>query len=182
MKSRLVFAVVVVVALATAGCSSDSSEPDEVISEFVAEEPIESVSTTATTETVATSTASVPSTTLPPSTTTTAFVVSAESGEALARAICSGCHSFTETPRITAPTLHGVLGSTVELADGSSVLADSVFIRESIVDPQAKIVKGDWTRTMPTFSETFTFEDDGVGARLSANQIDALVLFVESLG
>jgi cytochrome c5 len=181
MKIRLVFAVLVVVALATAGCSSDSSEPDEVTSEFVAEEPIELVSTTATTETVTTSTASVPSTTLPPSTTTTAFLVSAESGKALYKPLCSNCHTLTETPGTKAPTHQGLFGSTVELADGSSVLADSAYIRESIVDPQAKIVKGDWTQTMPTYSETYEF-GSGVGARLSADQIDALVLFVESLG
>lgn len=114
--------------------------------------------------------------------TTSAFLVSAESGEALARAVCSRCHTFTGTARPTAPTLHGVLGSTVELADGSSLLADSVYIRESIVDPQAKIVKGDSTQTMPTFSETFTIGDGPIGVRLNADQIDALVLFVESLG
>jgi hypothetical protein len=36
MRIRLVFAVAVVVAVTAAGCSSDSSEPDDVINEFVA--------------------------------------------------------------------------------------------------------------------------------------------------
>jgi len=109
--------------------------------------------------------------------------VSAESGETLGGAVlCSRCHTFAGTQKPAGPTLYGVLGSTVELAAGSSVLTDSVYIRESIVDPQAKIVKGDWTQTMPTFSETFTIGDGPIGVRLSADQIDALVLVVESLG
>lgn len=62
---------------------------------------------------------------------------------------CIGCHSLDGTPRDTGPTWFGLYGSTVELADGSSVVADEAFIAESILDPKAKEVAGFSPTTMP---------------------------------
>ena len=45
--------------------------------------------------------------------------------------------------------LAGVFGSTVQLMDGRKVVADENYIRESIVNPQAKIVLG-YQPIMPT--------------------------------
>ena len=48
------------------------------------------------------------------------------------------------------PSLVGVFGSAVQLADGSSVPADEGYVRESILTPKAKIVAG-YEPVMPTF-------------------------------
>ena len=54
---------------------------------------------------------------------------------------CIGCHSADGSP-MTGPTWFGLYGSTVNLADGTTVTADDAFITESILDPNAKIVAG----------------------------------------
>lgn len=64
---------------------------------------------------------------------------------------CGGCHSITSTPLPSAPTWFGLFGSNVELADGSTVVADDAFLTESIVDPTAKEVKGFSPSTMPPY-------------------------------
>ncbi len=64
---------------------------------------------------------------------------------------CGGCHSVTSTPLPSAPTWFGLFGSNVELADGSTVVADDAFLTESIVDPTAKEVKGFSPSTMPPY-------------------------------
>src|SRR5262249_46433938 len=60
---------------------------------------------------------------------------------------CLTCHN-RQTQR--APILEGLYGSTVTLRDGRTVVADYGYIRESILDPRAKIVQG-WEPIMPTF-------------------------------
>ena len=54
--------------------------------------------------------------------------------------------------------LIGLYGSTVTLTDNSTVVADDNYIRESILNPQAKIVKG-FGPIMPTFQGQVN-EDD----------------------
>lgn len=54
---------------------------------------------------------------------------------------CNACHSIDGSPGI-APTFKGLYGSTVRLADDSTATADFAYIRESILDPGARIVAG----------------------------------------
>jgi cytochrome c oxidase subunit 2 len=61
---------------------------------------------------------------------------------------CVTCHLQDGSGR--GPKLNGVPGSTVELANGTSVTADDGYIRESILTPQAKLVSG-FQPVMPTF-------------------------------
>ncbi len=63
---------------------------------------------------------------------------------------CATCHRSpgAEAPRC--PPLEGVFGSTVALTDGSTVTADEAYVRESILKPNAKIVKG-YPAAMPPF-------------------------------
>jgi cytochrome c oxidase subunit 2 len=61
---------------------------------------------------------------------------------------CVTCHLNDGTGR--GPSLAGVAGSKVELANGTGVVADDVYIRESILTPQAKLVSG-YQPVMPTF-------------------------------
>jgi cytochrome c oxidase subunit 2 len=69
---------------------------------------------------------------------------------------CLSCHSADENAR--APVLEELYGKTVPLRDGRSVLADEAYIRESIVDPAAKVVAG-YESIMPTFKGQVTEEE-----------------------
>jgi cytochrome c oxidase subunit II len=72
---------------------------------------------------------------------------------------CSGCHSIDGSPKV-GPTLKGVFGSTVELADGKKVKADEEYLRESIEEPNEQVVKG-FQPIMPTFK---TLKPDEIAA------------------
>ena len=61
---------------------------------------------------------------------------------------CITCHKEDSGGR--GPTLHGLFGKPVELADGRTVTADENYIRESIMNSQAKVVKG-YQPIMPAF-------------------------------
>src|SRR5579884_1784817 len=62
---------------------------------------------------------------------------------------CSTCHLLDEQGRC--PILRGVYGSRVLLDDGRTIVADDAYIRESILNPNAKIVAGFHKDVMPTF-------------------------------
>lgn len=80
---------------------------------------------------------------------------------------CITCHLGNGTGR--APSLNGLYGGTVRLADGSSVTADDTYIRESIVNPPAKIVAG-YQPLMPMFQ-----------GQLTEEQILDLIAYIKSL-
>jgi cytochrome c oxidase subunit 2 len=61
---------------------------------------------------------------------------------------CITCHKADTTGR--GPSLLGVFGSTVQLADGRKVIADENYLRESIMNSQAKVVQG-YQPIMPAF-------------------------------
>ena len=61
---------------------------------------------------------------------------------------CNTCHKPDSTGR--GPVLHGVFGSQVALANGALVTADENYLRESIMNPQAKVVAG-YQPVMPSF-------------------------------
>ena len=61
---------------------------------------------------------------------------------------CSTCHLDTGQGR--GPSLKDLVGKTEEMQDGSSVVVDEAYLRESILTSQAKIVKG-FQPLMPTF-------------------------------
>jgi cytochrome c oxidase subunit 2 len=69
-------------------------------------------------------------------------------GQLFERLGCATCHR--QAPGALGPSLTRVFGSTVELHDGRTVVADEAYLRESIVDPRAKLVKG-YQPVMPTF-------------------------------
>ena len=80
---------------------------------------------------------------------------------------CISCHSADEHAR--APVLERLYGQRVPLADGRSVIADESYIRESILNPSAKIVSG-WTDLMPTFR-----------GQVSEEELIELIAFFRSL-
>ncbi len=82
----------------------------------------------------------------------------AESGKHIFRSkACVTCHSVGGE-RAIGPTVRGLFGSEVELQGGTKVKADENYIRESIMDPMKKIVKG-YTPHMPTFRGMLSDED-----------------------
>lgn len=61
---------------------------------------------------------------------------------------CATCHQADAQGR--GPSLVGVFGQEVELEGGQTVVADEEYLRESIVNPRAKIVAG-YPSIMPTY-------------------------------
>jgi cytochrome c oxidase subunit 2 len=80
---------------------------------------------------------------------------------------CATCHRSDAQGR--GPNLQGLFGKPVRLQDGRTLVADENYIRESILDPGAKIVNG-YKPVMPTFQ-----------GLLSEEQLNALVAYVKSL-
>lgn len=85
---------------------------------------------------------------------------------------CNACHTINGQTGV-GPTLKGVYNSEVELVDGTKVLADEAYIRESILDPDAKIVKG-FTKGVMSATITRATVEKG-------DTLDALVAYVKSL-
>jgi len=90
----------------------------------------------------------------------------AAQGRQLASSLgCLTCHSVDGKPGV-GPTWHGLYGKTESLDDGTSVEVDEAYLRESIRDPNAVIVKG-FTPIMPVFE-------------LTDEELDALVALIKS--
>jgi len=69
-------------------------------------------------------------------------VSEAEMGRQLAMTKgCIACHT-TDGTRTIGPTWKGMYGITEEMADGSTAVVDDAYIIESMVAPNAKVVKG----------------------------------------
>jgi len=69
---------------------------------------------------------------------------------------CAGCHLGGGTVR--APSLAGLYGSPVPLSDGSTVIADDRYIRDSIMYPKQQVVAS-FEPVMPSFANVIG-EDD----------------------
>src|SRR5215471_16910936 len=73
----------------------------------------------------------------------------AEAGAKLFRELaCNNCHVSSGQGR--GPSLVGLYGSIVRLEGGATVVADDNYLRESILNPRAKIVAG-YKADMPVF-------------------------------
>lgn len=81
---------------------------------------------------------------------------------------CMGCHSIDGSKR-TGPSFENAYGSNRPLTSGEEVLADENYIRESILNPQAKIAAG-YPPVMPSFR-----------GQLSDDDIDSIVAYLKTL-
>lgn len=88
----------------------------------------------------------------------------APQGRALfSRLGCSGCHQ-TDTERrgagstVRAPSLASLYGHPVPLSDGTVVVADDQYIRDSILQPARQIVAG-YANQMPSFAGVVSESD-----------------------
>src|ERR1700722_11222241 len=84
---------------------------------------------------------------------------------------CSTCHSIDGTKIAQGgPSWKGIWGKMEKMNDGKEVLVDEAYVRESMMQPQAKIVAG-FEPIMPTFQ-----------GLLRETQIQGLIAFIKSLG
>lgn len=81
---------------------------------------------------------------------------------------CAGCHSI-DGSALVGPSLKGKYGTQEKLSDGSQVLVDDNYVRESILAPNAKIVAG-FAGQMPPY----------VG-RLQDDEISALIDYIKTI-
>lgn len=81
---------------------------------------------------------------------------------------CIACHSGDGTQKI-GPSYKGLYGSTVEFVDGSKAKVDDEYLRESILNSQAKIVKG-FGPVMPAYQGQFKEEE-----------LNAVLAYIKSL-
>jgi cytochrome c oxidase subunit 2 len=81
---------------------------------------------------------------------------------------CGQCHSLDGSAG-QGPTFLGIYGREHLMSDGEKVLVDENYIRESILNPRARIVKG-WEAVMPTYQ-----------GQLKDDEIFAIIEFIRSL-
>lgn len=79
---------------------------------------------------------------------------------------CVGCHTL-DGSKLVGPTFKGLYGKDEVLADGSTVKVDDAYMKESILEPQAKIVK-DYPPSM-------------VAMGVSDEEADALIAYIKTL-
>ncbi len=92
----------------------------------------------------------------------------AQNGETIFQQLgCPTCHRSDVQGR--GPNLQGVFGKPVLLEDGRTLVADENYVRESILSPSAKVVKG-FKPIMPVFQ-----------GLVSEEQLTALVAYIKSL-
>jgi cytochrome c2 len=82
---------------------------------------------------------------------------------------CIACHTVTGQKKV-GPSLLNVFGTEQPLVGGTTILADDVYMRESILTPQAKVVEG-YVSNMPSYAELISAED-----------LDDLIEYLRCLG
>ncbi|HJO36156.1 MAG: cytochrome c oxidase subunit II [Pseudomonadota bacterium] len=93
----------------------------------------------------------------------------AAAGAVLFRSLgCSGCHAG-DGP-VAAPSLAGVYGRRVPLADGRFVLADEAYLRDSILLPRKHVVAG-FAPVMPSYA-----------GQVDEAELLHLIAYLQSLG
>jgi cytochrome c oxidase subunit 2 len=81
---------------------------------------------------------------------------------------CTTCHKNDTSGR--GPTLIGAYGKTEKMDSGEEILVDEDYVRESILDPQARIVNG-FKPVMPTYQ-----------GQISEETLLQLLTYIKSLG
>ena len=96
-------------------------------------------------------------------------LTAAEWGEQVFRSRgCVACHSI-DGKRVVGGPVDGLWGSERPLATGETVVADEAYVRESILNPTAKVVRG-YVPQMPRYR--------GI---LADAEVDALVAYLQAL-
>ena len=93
-----------------------------------------------------------------------------EIGQRVYGTYCDSCHSVDGTP-LVGPTFSALYQSQRPLQSGETVTADDEYLRTSILNPGSQVVQG-FSNIMP----------GDYGERLTPQEIDALVAYIQSLG
>ena len=93
------------------------------------------------------------------------YELAEDRGEAWAERLgCVACHS-ADGSVLPGPTWQGIMGREGLLADGQTIIVDEAYIRESILNPNAKIVDGFNADVMPpTYEEQIATMEAELGA------------------
>ncbi len=83
---------------------------------------------------------------------------------------CAGCHATSDQSIKVGPALFQKFGTPRDTADGQNIVADENYIRESILNPNAKIAKGFNPNVMPAFA-----------GQLSEVELSALIEYIKGL-
>lgn len=119
----------------------------------------------------------IPSTAAAGSASGAVLLEGAELGRSLAaRNGCASCHSTGSGAGVGAtefvgPPWERLFGRVVVFADSSRATADESYLRESILDPDARIVNGFSPGIMPR----------GFGDRLSEEDVEAIILYIKTI-
>ncbi|MES2857274.1 MAG: cytochrome c oxidase subunit II [Bdellovibrionota bacterium] len=81
---------------------------------------------------------------------------------------CIGCHSL-DGSRVVGPTFKGLFGSKHAIEGGGEVTVDEDYLRESILNPNAKITGGFPAGVMPAFA-----------GQLNDDELKAIIEFIKS--
>ncbi|GAB3985926.1 hypothetical protein GCM10028807_02240 [Spirosoma daeguense] len=72
---------------------------------------------------------------------------------------CIGCHSpALKTEGMYGPPLGKIVGAKREFTDGTSIIVDETYLKQSILEPGKKVVKG-YSSEMPSFAGILTESD-----------------------
>lgn len=100
-----------------------------------------------------------------------AGAVTAERGREVAQRMgCASCHT-PDGNQSVGPTWRGLFGSDRPISDGSVATADEVYLRESILDPNAIVAEGFTAGIMPQ-----NFSD-----RLSSSEVESVIEYIKTL-
>lgn len=81
---------------------------------------------------------------------------------------CLACHSIDGSPKI-GPSFKGIFERQETMSDGSTLKVEENYLRQSILEPQAKLVQG-FPPAMPTYQ-----------GKLSDRQLTALIEYMKTL-
>ena len=73
------------------------------------------------------------------------------------RMACNACHSVDGSLKL-GPTIKSQYGKNIRHTDGSVIIIDDQYIRESLIDPLKYIAEG-YTPIMPSYRPVLTDED-----------------------
>jgi cytochrome c oxidase subunit II len=91
-----------------------------------------------------------------------------QSGEQLFTQLgCNSCHGLESAER--GPALKGIFGQQQKMTNGEVITVDHTYIRESILNPQKRVVEG-FSPIMPSFQ-----------GQVSESQIQQLISYIQSL-
>lgn len=76
---------------------------------------------------------------------------STDIGQKVYQARCVACHQLSDAKAV-GPGWKGMFGRSEKMTDGTTIVADENYIRESIVNPNAHVVEGFPSGVMPTFA------------------------------